>query len=63
MKAKDGKSLEEEFLEGVYSIPNGEKISQCVECGTCVAGCPTGGARKNNFEDVQIFAEIEGVLA
>jgi len=35
----------------------------CKGCGTCVAGCPTGAARQKNFEDVQIFAEIEGILA
>jgi heterodisulfide reductase subunit A len=35
----------------------------CKGCGTCVAGCPTGAASQKNFEDVQIFAEIEGVLA
>ena len=34
----------------------------CKGCGTCAAGCPSGAARQKNFEDVQIFAEIEGVL-
>ncbi len=35
----------------------------CKGCGTCVAGCPSGAAVQENFEDVQIFAEIEGALA
>jgi heterodisulfide reductase subunit A len=35
----------------------------CKGCGTCVAGCPSGAARQENFEDTQIFAEIEGALA
>ena len=35
----------------------------CKGCGTCVAGCPSGAAAQENFEDVQIFAEIEGALA
>jgi heterodisulfide reductase subunit A len=35
----------------------------CKGCGTCVAGCPAGAARQKNFEDAQIYAEIEGVLA
>ena len=44
-----------------------DKISVVVEelckgCGTCAAGCPSGAARQKNFEDIQIFAEIEGVL-
>jgi len=34
----------------------------CKGCGTCAAGCPSGAAGQKNFEDVQIFAEIEGVL-
>jgi heterodisulfide reductase subunit A len=44
-----------------------KKVSRVIEelckgCGTCAAGCPSGAARQKNFEDVQIFAEIEGVL-
>ncbi|HXF70334.1 MAG TPA: CoB--CoM heterodisulfide reductase iron-sulfur subunit A family protein [Thermoflexus sp.] len=35
----------------------------CKGCGTCVAACPSGAARQHLFEDVQIFQEIEGVLA
>ena len=35
----------------------------CKGCGTCVAACPSGTIRQNLFEDDQIFAEIEGVLA
>jgi heterodisulfide reductase subunit A len=45
-----------------------KKISEvirelCKGCGTCVAGCPSGAARQENFEDIQIVAEIEGALA
>jgi len=45
-----------------------KKISVVVEelckgCGTCAAACPSGAARQKNFEDVQIFAEMEGILA
>jgi heterodisulfide reductase subunit A-like polyferredoxin len=35
----------------------------CKGCGTCVAGCPSGAAHQKNFEDVQILAEMEGVLS
>jgi heterodisulfide reductase subunit A len=35
----------------------------CKGCGTCVAACPSGAAKQRLFEDEQIFAEIEGVLA
>jgi heterodisulfide reductase subunit A len=34
----------------------------CKGCGTCVAGCPSGAAHQKNFEDAQIFSEIEGIL-
>ena len=34
----------------------------CKGCGTCVAGCPSGAAHQKNFEDEQIFSEIEGIL-
>ncbi len=35
----------------------------CKGCGTCAAACPSGAARARHFDDVQIFNEIEGVLA
>jgi heterodisulfide reductase subunit A-like polyferredoxin/ferredoxin len=35
----------------------------CKGCGTCVAGCPTGAAQQENFEDKQIFSEVEGILS
>lgn len=35
----------------------------CKGCGTCVASCPSGSVQQNLFEDEQIFAEIEGLLA
>jgi len=38
-------------------------VELCKGCGTCVGGCPSGAARQDNFEDVQIFAEIKGALA
>jgi len=35
----------------------------CKGCGTCVASCPSGAARQKGFEDVQIYAELDGILA
>ncbi len=32
------------FLHAVYSIPDGEKIRECIQCGTCSASCPTSYA-------------------
>ena len=35
------KELHKTFLEDVFSIPGGEKIKQCQQCGTCSGSCPT----------------------
>ena len=35
----------------------------CKGCGVCVAACPSGSIQQHMFQDEQIFAEIEGVLA
>jgi len=35
----------------------------CKGCGVCVAACPSASIKQNLFEDDEIFAEIEGVLA
>lgn len=35
------RQLHKIFLEDVYSIPGGEKIRLCQQCGTCTGSCPT----------------------
>lgn len=35
----------------------------CKGCGACAAACPSGCIQQNFFEDEEIFAETEGVLA
>jgi heterodisulfide reductase subunit C len=37
-------SLTNVFLEDIYSIPGGDKIKECIQCGTCSASCPTSYA-------------------
>ncbi len=34
----------------------------CQGCGTCVAACPAGAITGNHYNDVQILAQIEGIL-
>ena len=35
------RQLADEFMEAVLSLPDGEKIKQCIQCGTCSGACPT----------------------
>ena len=34
----------------------------CTYCGTCVAACPASAITGKGFSDVQIIAELEGLL-
>jgi heterodisulfide reductase subunit C len=40
--------LSAEFLDSIYAIPNGEKIKQCIQCGTCSASCPASEAMEHS---------------
>ncbi|MHA1917535.1 MAG: 4Fe-4S dicluster domain-containing protein [Candidatus Ranarchaeia archaeon] len=44
LSTKREKQLSMIFMEEVYNIPNGEKIRECIQCGTCSASCPTAYA-------------------
>ena len=35
------KALHEQFCHDVMSMPGGEKIKICQQCGTCTGSCPT----------------------
>lgn len=44
------------FLDEVYGIPGGEKIKDCIQCGTCSGSCPVSWAMEETPR--QIFAMI-----
>jgi heterodisulfide reductase subunit C len=40
IKIKREAELREAFLKEVAGMPHGEKIKNCIQCGTCTATCP-----------------------
>jgi heterodisulfide reductase subunit C len=44
MNQSAAKELSEELLRNVYALPDGEKIKECIQCGTCSASCPSRDA-------------------
>lgn len=38
------KQLADEFMESILDLPDGEKVKQCIQCGTCSGACPTSYA-------------------
>jgi len=49
-------TLARDFIEEVYSIPGGEQIKKCIQCGTCSGSCPT--AYLMDYTPRQIFAMV-----
>ena len=60
-EGRKNRSLIEVFLEDIYSIPGGEKIRECIQCGTCSASCPTSYAMDYTPREV-IAALRAGIL-
>lgn len=50
------KAMDLNFLDEVYQIPGGEKIKDCIQCGTCSGSCPVSWAMEETPR--QIFAMI-----
>lgn len=48
--------LGEVFLANIYSIPGGEKIKECIQCGTCSGSCPTSDAM--DYTPRQVIAAL-----
>jgi heterodisulfide reductase subunit C len=49
-------AMDHDFLDEVYGIPGGEKIKDCIQCGTCSGSCPVSWAMEETPR--QIFAMI-----
>ncbi len=49
-------AMDPKFLDEVYEIPGGEKIKDCIQCGTCSGSCPVSWAMEETPR--QIFAMI-----
>lgn len=60
-EGRKNRSLTKVFLEDIYSIPDGEKIRECIQCGTCSASCPTSYAMDYTPREV-IAALRAGIL-
>jgi heterodisulfide reductase subunit C len=50
------KSMDLNFLDEVYQIPGGEKIKDCIQCGTCSGSCPVSWAMEETPR--QVFAMV-----
>ena len=50
------RSMDPRFLNEVYDIPGGEKIKDCIQCGTCSGSCPVSWAMEETPR--QVFAMI-----
>lgn len=35
-------SLDHDFLDEIYTLPGGQQIKKCIQCGTCSGSCPMG---------------------
>lgn len=46
-----------DFLKEVMKMPGGEKILECIQCGSCAGGCPTRFAM--DYSPMQIIKMID----
>lgn len=44
LMSKKEVELRKAFIEQVHTIPAGEKIKRCIQCGTCTGSCPVSYA-------------------
>ncbi len=44
MNPAEARALSREFMDRIREIPDGRRIDQCLQCGTCTASCPASAA-------------------
>ena len=54
------KSIEPRFIEEIERIPGGERIIDCIQCGTCSGSCPTSSLM--DYTPRRLFAMIRAGL-
>lgn len=60
MEKIEALELKQIFLTNIYSIPDGERIKDCQQCGTCSASCPTSS--RMDYSPREIIAALRGGL-
>jgi heterodisulfide reductase subunit C len=48
--------LDHDFLDEIYSLPGGNEIKKCIQCGTCSGSCPQGAVM--DYAPRKIFSLI-----
>jgi len=48
--------LDHDFLDEIYSLPGGQEIKKCIQCGTCSGSCPQGAVM--DYAPRRIFSFI-----
>ncbi|TFG42286.1 MAG: hypothetical protein E4H48_04820 [Syntrophobacterales bacterium] len=61
METTEARNRCQEFLESIHQLPDGKKIDQCIQCGTCSASCPTAEAMEYSPREI-IAALRAGML-
>ena len=60
MEAVEAAQLKQTFLKNIYAIHDGERIKQCLQCGTCSGSCPTSS--RMDFSPREIIAALRAGL-
>jgi len=60
MEAVAAEELKSTFLRNIYAIPDGKRIKECQQCGTCSSSCPT--AAWMDYSPREIIAALRAGL-